>query len=260
MATDKAAQQRIKKKLAGRGLQVDRFLGELKLLYRGSIKELAGIMERNPDIKALEKAALVNSLESILINNGFEGIYNQQLGMYRNELSAIREEFTARGTTETVGRLSEEAIFQLADFESQKIAKTLESFQVDVKASLYRSYILGEPVQVDDLFNDFGERTFNNLRAELNTAMSTFARTVTAEAAQDAGFELYLYIGADDSVTRDFCGELLSKDPPIYTAEEIDSMDNGQLPDVMTTGGGYNCRHQWSPVSLEFAKSLGYVD
>jgi hypothetical protein len=30
-----------------------------------------------------------------------------------------------------------------------------------------------------------------------------------------------------------------------YTREEIDRMDNGQLPNVFRTGGGWNRRHQW---------------
>jgi hypothetical protein len=35
-------------------------------------------------------------------------------------------------------------------------------------------------------------------------------------------------------------------------------MDNGQGLDVLTSGGGYNCRHEFRPITLEFAKSLGY--
>lgn len=57
---------------------------------------------------------------------------------------------------------------------------------------------------------------------------------------------LYAYIGPVDAIVRPFCREHLGK---VYTQEEIEAMDNGQLPNPFVTGGGYNCRHLWAPLS-----------
>lgn len=66
-----------------------------------------------------------------------------------------------------------------------------------------------------------------------------------------------MYVGPLDDATRPFCEEILnSKDLPIYTVEEIQSMDNGQLGDVFTSCGGYNCRHEWVPISGNLEKEL----
>jgi hypothetical protein len=82
-----------------------------------------------------------------------------------------------------------------------------------------------------------------------DTAMSTFYRTANdrafqqIEATQKEPLK-YSYSGPEDKLERPFCRRLTDADRS-YTREQIDRMDNGQLPNVFITGGGYNCRHQW---------------
>lgn len=58
--------------------------------------------------------------------------------------------------------------------------------------------------------------------------------------------QLYAYIGPVDEIVRPFCREHLGR---VYTQAEIEALDNGQLPNPFITGGGYNCRHLWAPLS-----------
>jgi len=60
------------------------------------------------------------------------------------------------------------------------------------------------------------------------------------------GAPLYVYVGPVDAVVRPFCLQHVGR---VYTRAEIDALDNGQLPNVFVTGGGYNCRHLWAPIS-----------
>jgi hypothetical protein len=53
----------------------------------------------------------------------------------------------------------------------------------------------------------------------------------------------YSFVGPNDERSRDFCNKLSSGDK--FFRHEIDSMDNGQIPGVFDTGGGYGCRHWW---------------
>lgn len=78
----------------------------------------------------------------------------------------------------------------------------------------------------------------------INTQISSFNRSVTAMAAEEAGVERFTYRGPQDSGVRPFCTPLVTK---VFTIDEISQMSNGQTDDVMTTAGGYNCRHQWIP-------------
>lgn len=93
-----------------------------------------------------------------------------------------------------------------------------------------------------------------------DTAMTTFMRTATDRAYQaieqsEPRQDLeYKYSGPEDKLTRVFCEHLLEMDKG-YTREQIGKMDNHQLPNVLLTGGGWNCRHQWilSTTSFEAA-------
>jgi hypothetical protein len=58
--------------------------------------------------------------------------------------------------------------------------------------------------------------------------------------------QLYAYVGPVDGIIRPFC---LAHVGRVYTKAEIDALDNDQLPNAFLTGGGYNCRHLWAPIS-----------
>lgn len=89
------------------------------------------------------------------------------------------------------------------------------------------------------------------------TGISTFYRTIADRGYRIIEDELekigrsieYEYYGppAADPLIRPFCQHLMTRvaKGKTWTREEIDEMDNNQLPDVFLTGGGYNCRHQW---------------
>lgn len=87
---------------------------------------------------------------------------------------------------------------------------------------------------------------------EINTQISTFGRTVTATIAEGAGLKYFLYTGPQDGLTRKFCSPLVNK---VVSEKQMNQLDNGQGLSVKTAGGGYNCRHSWSPVTEGFIKA-----
>jgi hypothetical protein len=109
-----------------------------------------------------------------------------------------------------------------------------------------------------------GRATERDLRAELqritgkaasevdrqhHDAVIGYSRAVISESAEQRGYEHFQYIGPDDSANRPFCDRHVDK---VYTREEIDALDNGQIANVFLTGGGYRCRHHWRPVRPEW--------
>ncbi|WP_291981922.1 hypothetical protein [Luteitalea sp.] len=70
--------------------------------------------------------------------------------------------------------------------------------------------------------------------------------SVPGDTATDRGAPLYVFVGPVDEVIRPFCLRHVGR---VYTRAEIDALDNGQLPNTFVTGGGYNCRHLWAPIS-----------
>lgn len=78
-----------------------------------------------------------------------------------------------------------------------------------------------------------------------DTQTSIAGRQIIAAETQ-ASEQAYLYVGPVDGVVRPFCLEQLGM---VRSRPSIDALDNGQLPNVFLTGGGYNCRHSWMAVS-----------
>lgn len=89
---------------------------------------------------------------------------------------------------------------------------------------------------------------------EVNTKLSMYGRGVTAAMADEAGLNLYLYTGPLDGETRKFCSPLVDK---VVSESQMKKLNNRQGLPVKTAGGGYNCRHSWSPVSEGFLKAAG---
>lgn len=84
------------------------------------------------------------------------------------------------------------------------------------------------------------------------TAQAGFWRTITDQGFQQIEKDLpngalrYRFEGPKDKLTRPFCRRMLARTRDRgLTRAEIDALDNGQLPNVFFTCGGYRCRHQW---------------
>ena len=96
------------------------------------------------------------------------------------------------------------------------------------------------------------ERSEGRQLTEIKTTISQYGRTITAVAAQQARLEHYLYTGPRDGLTRSFCRALINK---VVSEDQMRKLKNGQGLSVKTSGGGYNCRHSWSPVSESFIEA-----
>ena len=90
---------------------------------------------------------------------------------------------------------------------------------------------------------------------EARTQLAEFDRTVTAVNAEAAGAEVFAYLGPKDAITRPFCRVLVDK---VFTREQVGRLDNAQtVVSPIISGGGYNCRHSWSPLSEVAADAMG---
>ncbi len=84
-------------------------------------------------------------------------------------------------------------------------------------------------------------------RTFYDTALSVHSRQVDQMNATGKPDELFYYAGPLDVKTRPFCRARVGK---VFTREELETADNGQLPNPLLTGGGYNCRHVAKRVTI----------
>ena len=102
---------------------------------------------------------------------------------------------------------------------------------------------------ISELTEEF-DTSLAEARTIADTSLSMFYRVIT-----DRGFQIienehpqlemrYRPDGPLDKLTRPFCTGLMRANRS-YSRKEIDAMDNGQIPGVFASFGGFNCRHQW---------------
>ena len=83
-------------------------------------------------------------------------------------------------------------------------------------------------------------------RTIYDTALGTYGRQVQQIGTTGEPDELFFYSGPADRAMRPFCRERVGK---VFARGQISEMTNGQIPNVMLTCGGWNCRHQLVAIS-----------
>lgn len=125
---------------------------------------------------------------------------------------------TSQAVTEIGGRVSDDvrSVLALAVREPLSAVEMADKLRASLKAE--------------------GRYAATVIRTEAKAAQRLLARnTAVANDLTRA-----LYAGHDDPTTRVFCDAMLNW---VFTEEQLNGCDNGQLPDVVITMGGYNCQH-----------------
>lgn len=254
-------------------LAVQAFEQQLALLVRALLRRLrADLAEWEVDEAGrlvhdaanLGRAlAFRRQLAAWLQDEGFVDLALEVLGAPLDELASsilatsriANEAAKLASFTDTLNALKELRLADLLDI-SDDMAREIARITFEGMVALR---------QVDSLVLDISDRlevTQRQARTVYDTAVSTFARQVEQLNADGTDDELFVYVGPFDEKNREFCEARVGR---VYERQAIDEMDNGQLPDVFLTGGGYNCRHTWKRVSVlddelrELAKTGGRV-
>jgi hypothetical protein len=102
-----------------------------------------------------------------------------------------------------------------------------------------------------------------------NDSLTQFNATYVQTVTQDLGIEFYKYVGTKISNTRPFCVHHVNQ---YYHKREVENLGvgieptgksmpqdefKGRIPgtnksNIFINRGGYNCRHQFSPISARF--------
>lgn len=195
---------------------------------------------------AVRAGTLRDELRRLLREAGYDAVVDR---LTRRALDASLDAL-ARNTR--VGRAVR--AFTTADVTSLEALRALRLGELlaqgeEAGISLWRTLVRGLYAQqptvaiVEDLA-DALDIEFAEARTLYDTSTAVFGREIEALQAQPD--DVFVYMGPVDAVMRPFCAEHIGR---VYTRDAIDALDNGQLPDVFRTGGGYNCRHVWMTVS-----------
>lgn len=229
------------------------FIERLKKFLNKGLEEVVG----NAEDGIKEPAVVLGSMLDSIKKMGLKKELAELSVLYGSELKRVNQVFKDSLIDPPVKVFNKDSFTALVDFNIEQIENKALGVIGELRPKIMESLILDQPIDIAPLKEKLESRLFNQIKTEVNTALNSFYQTATITQAKRLGIEKFIYVGPDDDVTRDFCAELLEgKDPPIYTLDEILAMDNGQGLDVFTSGGGWNCRHEWRPVSEELEQEL----
>lgn len=192
---------------------------------------------------------LRQAIQRVLIEAGFEALAQSAVDAPLDELA----ETVLRGNSiaQRAFALSKPDLNVLTAFKTVRFEELLNVGETTA-LRLRRVAIDGTLGlrSVDDLVTDLADEfdvTDRQARTTYDTAIQIYSRQVDQLHATGEPDELFYYAGPIDLKTRPFCRERVGK---VFTRQELEEADNGQLPNPLLTGGGYNCRHQPKRVSV----------
>jgi len=256
MSTGRRLQQAVRREAAMQDAAIAGFEEDLRRVLTLASKRLRALLGewqakpkgRSRAIQLARVLALRTRARQVLRDAGFDSLAVSALGdpLERLATAALRSSRIANAAMKFSANdlewLEAWRTFRLADLLdlADDAARAVQRVALDGTLGLRPLSSLVLDV-VDAL-----ELSFRQARTIYDTAVSVYARQVGLLHATGEPDELFFYAGPADLKTREFCAEWVGK---VLSREEIDQLDNEQLPDVLVTGGGYNCRHRWMRVS-----------
>lgn len=242
-----AANNELKKHLEATQLEISQFTLRLQRFFATNLKPIVARIKADSSTTA-DAAQMLGGLRQALIDAGLEREIIELEKPYARQLDYIKSQYQALDIKDPFADVDINVVQQLIDFDLDRVATNIDALIGDTRSVLMSTVLGGNTDALDAITEDLSDKAIANIETELNTMTQGFSRAVTADVGEQLGFSSWEYIGPDDNITRPFCAEVLGAQNATYSTEEIAAMDNGQGLDVMTFGGGYNCRHQWRPV------------
>lgn len=226
------------------------YLAGLLLIKNGRVAVTAA------NVKLLN--GLSKKFLSLLQDYGYDSEINRFFPMVSQQTAAFKHLLKVSGIKQVVDFTEEDVKGLVARRKLAMLDALSVSDQMADHAA--QAAVLSLGGTRDDLYGAITEtldKTVGRTTVKAVTASSTFYRATTAlgyqklqTLPQTPGSTLrfaYVGPGSGDPVIRRFCKHLMqeAEQGRTWTRAEIDVMDNGQLPNVAVTCGGYECRHEW---------------
>lgn len=173
----------------------------------------------------------------ILTDYGYAGAIDDLTDVYQSLLIKFPDEILAKippGMIQTLQDLDMEFYFENVrdvgfELKKQLVQASIGGVEeINMKEALLKASTTLSAPQIGTL---------------TNTSLRTMSRTAFASGAAELPKDTkFFYDGPNDDKTRDYCLQILQAGE--MTRAEI----NSQFPGAFTNGGGFNCRHSWTPV------------
>lgn len=251
----------------------DEVIRALKKLYRDFNLRFEDKLRKNsklsPDdiFERREAIQVMNQLTNILDEAGLEDVVNG----YRDKFSDITlnslRYFELMGVKPSLRSIDANALNALIHFSETGLRDMVNAkFVAPLRSALIsssignrtRASVIDEIMQISG-----GEFSAGQTATLVNETFNRYSREVRTRKAAELDLTIYQYQGPDDKITRAACHYMLNYNENgaegyFYEDEITTDLHPDLEENPMSVGGGWNCRHAFFPVTLDFAKSQGF--
>lgn len=249
--------------------RIEKNIEKLFADYFARVKAMVGDpreLKAGDAANAASTVKMMTQLESLLIEAGFEDVIEKYVDEFPTLTKAALQYYTAFGAIPSLAGVSTETLDAYIRFTEGKLRDIVTERALDpVRTALLRVNFAGAPREAVYQEVALLEETLSLRQVEVmvDEAFSSFQRAVLVETADALEVEIYQYIGPDDEITSEQCEEMLHVDyhgveGMLYKDEITVDLHEKLTRDPLTGGGHPNCRHHWSPVTADYAESLGF--
>ena len=232
------------------------FIRDFERFIERSLDDILTGLE-GEDITAIEAAKALGDLHEQLLEMGLEDALARIETIYADEFQAVRAEMEEIAPGVLFSEIDADAARALMELNVDAIEDRVRVTGSNLRTEVMRDVVGGQKVDRKALRETYGTKLGHNIETEISTGISAYHQSLINKKSDELGLELFVYLGPLDNVTRPICRHILEKGA-IFTDEErkqFNGVKGATLP-VETYGGGYNCRHQWSPIRPEDAADL----
>jgi hypothetical protein len=248
-------EQRVQELLAKAGTykSVDDFVKIYTEAILAELGKISGDQLNTAELLPLVEKALEASADFINVNlaneiqSGVGSVLDETTAFYaaRNlELPNLSDAVTnSRAATE---------IRDLFTTNMASMREELRDGTIDVlQDELAQGFLIRD--DLEELIFQYADGKAHYARTNARMVVSTFNRIGREQIRESAELKHGYYYGDARVNTRPFCLHLIGK---VFTIQQIEQMDNGQLSPVSIYAGGWNCIHSWLWVDPEWDNQL----
>jgi len=200
-------------------------------------KELINIFKRRDFDEAF--------IEQVFIKNGYDDLMELTASQFAKTVTFSRDISKEVGYNFLLTPENKQLFGQLNDMNFESLLNTKKQIANDLRRFAIESQLAQQSRAIikrgfTDIFDNMGRR----LNTEVNQGIRMSDEAINKFSYDNAGIELFQYIGPADGKTRGICLDTLS------SQQNVKGFTTAQVEDSATpfiVRGGWNCRHSWVP-------------
>ena len=234
----------------------DSGLESVSASLRQTIIELLSSLDYAAVVPAKRLVDLSRQLQAQMNRSDYDGLVTRFLSKYDGVLQFAYDTLTAlRIKAPRLAPLDGQALNRLRAMDYDFLVNVGTDTVQAVANGLVQQTLMGTPrAAIIQQISSTLETNFQHRAVTYaDTALVSYDRRAAANIWTGAGIKQYLYRGPKDIKNRPFCAHHVGQ---VYTLDQINGQLNAELADYshkpllpcLVYGGGYNCRHVWTPV------------